>query len=324
MQLSGIYLITFIGASKSYIGSSFDLCTRGNHHLNALKKNKHRNKHLQRAFNKYGYDCFVFDILEQVNLSSYSDKKEKDIVLRKIEQEYLDKWLCANSDDSYFRKNSYNIAKKTVGGSGKSLIGKNHPKHKKVSVFDLNMNFIEEIAGLRAAERKYNITTIRSCCNGKASKCGNHIFRWSDNLDVKWTKSTYSPKGIPKAKKNPVYEYNSITGEFVKEWRCAEEATNQLGLNAGTISRILSGEYKNVKDKTFRKFKVDRIEPQKVRIIQEHPTIIVYDLKNKPLMEFQTYNEVRKALGVSRATVSTKCKDNSSYNNKYYFKFKTN
>lgn len=59
---SGIYKISLKNCEKVYIGSSQDLHTRKTTHLWGLKNNKHYNKYLQRAYNKYG--GFSFDILE--------------------------------------------------------------------------------------------------------------------------------------------------------------------------------------------------------------------------------------------------------------------
>jgi len=63
---SGIYQITCTENNKVYIGSAVNLNKRKNGHFETLKKNIHKNKHLQNAFNKYGLEKFVFDILEIV------------------------------------------------------------------------------------------------------------------------------------------------------------------------------------------------------------------------------------------------------------------
>ena len=63
---SGIYVITCIPSGKYYIGSSVDIGQRFTQHLSALRNNSHRNKYLQRAWNKYGFDNFKFDVLHPV------------------------------------------------------------------------------------------------------------------------------------------------------------------------------------------------------------------------------------------------------------------
>jgi len=62
---TGIYKILNTVTNDFYIGSaSVDLKSRKQQHFCGLKLNKHRNIHLQRAYNKYGKDSFVFNIIE--------------------------------------------------------------------------------------------------------------------------------------------------------------------------------------------------------------------------------------------------------------------
>ncbi|MFW6122530.1 MAG: GIY-YIG nuclease family protein [Petrotogales bacterium] len=52
-KISGIYNIICLPNQKVYIGSSNNIYRRYYLHLYELRKNKHTNIHLQRAFNKY-------------------------------------------------------------------------------------------------------------------------------------------------------------------------------------------------------------------------------------------------------------------------------
>ena len=61
---SGIYIIVNTENHKIYVGSTNRLNTRKNQHWYSLRHNKHPNKHLQSAWNKYGEDCFEFRIIE--------------------------------------------------------------------------------------------------------------------------------------------------------------------------------------------------------------------------------------------------------------------
>lgn len=53
MKTAGIYSITNVNDNKVYIGSTNNFEKRYYRHLHLLKKNKHFNIHLQRAFNIY-------------------------------------------------------------------------------------------------------------------------------------------------------------------------------------------------------------------------------------------------------------------------------
>ena len=79
-MVSGVYQIKNRINGKCYIGSSVNLRHRQREHVRKLQRGKHRNRHLQRAFDKYGIETFVFSILEYV-----SSKK-----LIESEQHYLD------------------------------------------------------------------------------------------------------------------------------------------------------------------------------------------------------------------------------------------
>lgn len=69
---SGIYAILNTCNNKTYIGQSKSVKQRIARHKSELKHNKHRNIYLQREYNKYGEECFVFKVLEfceEYNLS---------------------------------------------------------------------------------------------------------------------------------------------------------------------------------------------------------------------------------------------------------------
>ncbi len=61
---SGIYTITNTKNGHRYVGSAVDLKDRFRCHRQRLCRGKHRNAHLQRAWNKYGEDAFEFEVLE--------------------------------------------------------------------------------------------------------------------------------------------------------------------------------------------------------------------------------------------------------------------
>ena len=62
---SGIYTITNLINSKLYVGYSITVPARRRCHIHDLKNNIHDNEKLQRAWNKYGEDNFLFEILEE-------------------------------------------------------------------------------------------------------------------------------------------------------------------------------------------------------------------------------------------------------------------
>lgn len=78
---SGIYQIENQINRKCYVGSAINVQRRWQAHLSALRRGQHGNRHLQRAFDRYGESAFEFSILEHV---------EDSVQLISREQRYLD------------------------------------------------------------------------------------------------------------------------------------------------------------------------------------------------------------------------------------------
>jgi hypothetical protein len=114
-KISGVYQILNTLNNKRYIGSSVNIYNRFVDHKTKLNKNKHCNKHLQRAWNKYGEKHFKFEILETC-------EPIKDTLLF-LEQKYLD------------LKPEYNIQKFAYSNLGQSI-----SKRVKEAVAESNRN----------------------------------------------------------------------------------------------------------------------------------------------------------------------------------------
>jgi group I intron endonuclease len=76
MNKCGIYKITCANTGKFYIGSSKNIDVRWYHHVNDLIKSRHHSDHLQHAFDKYGREAFLFEIIEECP-ESIKDKREQ-------------------------------------------------------------------------------------------------------------------------------------------------------------------------------------------------------------------------------------------------------
>ena len=82
LEKKGVYRIKCLCDNKSYIGSTtVTFYERLNHHINQLKNNKHKNSHLQNAYNLYGEDCFEIVLVEFY---------ENDDIIIEREQFFLD------------------------------------------------------------------------------------------------------------------------------------------------------------------------------------------------------------------------------------------
>ena len=64
MAKSGVYEILNTTNGKRYVGSATKLLKRKRRHWADLRGNCHHSRHLQRAWNKYGEDAFIFEVIE--------------------------------------------------------------------------------------------------------------------------------------------------------------------------------------------------------------------------------------------------------------------
>ncbi len=193
-----IYKIVNLVNGKVYIGSASYYNKRRGTHIGLLRQNKHKNPHLQSAWNKYKEKNFEFSIIEKVS-------KREDLLKR--EQYWLDKSKCYN------RKYGYNIAKIAGSNLGNKISeeakkkigdywrGKPKPKeqiekYKKVQteingkvvlVYDKNGTFIKEYPSLSECSREIGITVgaisnfLSRKLQGRFTKRrGKYIFKYKD------------------------------------------------------------------------------------------------------------------------------------------------
>lgn len=66
-DFSAIYKIANKSSGKLYVGSALNANRRKIEHWRDLRGNRHGNRRLQRAWNKYGEDDFVFTVIEKVD-----------------------------------------------------------------------------------------------------------------------------------------------------------------------------------------------------------------------------------------------------------------
>lgn len=122
-----VYKIECKPNGRCYFGRSQELEKRWRAHKNMLRKDEHHNIEMQKDWNEYGEDSFVFEVLHEF------DNKEDSL---RVEQEYIN-----NS-----RGESYNISDSKNGGDTftynprreeireihrQQAIGKNNPMYGK-------------------------------------------------------------------------------------------------------------------------------------------------------------------------------------------------
>lgn len=103
MKKFGIYKITCTINDKVYIGST-EVCfkQRFKKHKQRLRNDYHENDYLQKSWNKYGEENFIFEILEEI-----LDKSK----VKEIEQIYLNDYILKGKDFCF------NLSKSATGGN---------------------------------------------------------------------------------------------------------------------------------------------------------------------------------------------------------------
>lgn len=211
MSKSAIYRILNKTTNKYYIGSAVNVKRRWYKHRLLLSANKHGNPYLQNAWNKYGEESFIFEVLEYVLQGSLS-KSEFRVPLLAREQYYKDLYK------SYDRKYGYDICKVAGSRLGTrhsdetkkklSLIrlekytGKNHPMYGKHHSNETKMK--QKIA---SQGNKYATGYIRSPETRLKDSIAKKGITWSKERRLK--RLNYSAVFINQIRKE--YEKNKIT-----------------------------------------------------------------------------------------------------------------
>ena len=174
----GIYQIRCLVNDKIYVGSAVNLSKRWAYHKFKMRLNKSACRILQKAWNKYGGENLVFEVIERI---------EDVNTLLEREQFHLDTL-----------KPQYNICK--IAGSqlgikrspesklrySASKSGKNSPsygKGKRVIQFDLQGNQIREWISVYEPYRELKFTPshIYECCKGRRKTA--YKFKWQYKND---------------------------------------------------------------------------------------------------------------------------------------------
>jgi len=114
----GIYGIFCLSNNKIYIGSTKNMNKRFNDHRYILNINKHKNKHLQNAWNKYGKNNFKFKIIEKY------DKYDENTILMSER-----KWI------NFYYPNIFNIS---LDPTQNPMLGRKHSEESKKKMGEIN------------------------------------------------------------------------------------------------------------------------------------------------------------------------------------------
>lgn len=210
----GVYQIRNAIDNKIYVGSSKNLYSRKESHFYNLSKNKHINQHLQNAYNKYGKENFIFEIIEFCNT-------DEQII---FEQYWLDKLnVCSNGYNIQPKAGKIIVTEETrkklrgrtpwnkgkrgiyseetllkmkdnhddISGIKNPFYGKHHTQEFKDKMMKERGHMVLCIEtkvvyfSLREAERETKIarTNITRACKGKIKTAGGYTWKFIDKIE---------------------------------------------------------------------------------------------------------------------------------------------
>lgn len=186
------------------------------------------------AIQKYGWDNFEVEILEEVPLDVIDD----------VEVEYILEYNTSN------KEKGYNIV--TDRQEFVRIFNQ-------IPVYSYDGNtgeFIEGFENVSDAERTMGVYrgSIRRILNDSLHHVKNRLWKTEKFDKVEVIKNNNQPTSLT------VYIYDAKTGDFLQEFASVREAARETGYNRSTIQEQLTKDVINrAKKYIFRYFKVDNL-----------------------------------------------------------------
>ena len=210
-QNCGVYQIRNKVNDKLYIGSSKRLGSRKRQHFSDLRCHRHRNRYLQRAYDKYGEGSFIFEVIE---FCSAEDRIE-------IEQYWVSKMQTFVNNQK-----GYNISE--VVEIPQPCRGSDNIKSKRT--IHVNTGKIYSSARIGAHETGQSYSAVRACCLKRGKMKSGDVWRFLEDYER-----------LSDLEKASLLEVESINKPVIcledkKVYESLGIAAKALNLNKGNIS----------------------------------------------------------------------------------------
>lgn len=208
--------------SKFYIGSTIHPFNRLFKHFSLLKTNKHTNRYLQKAYNKYGFPAFKIEIIEQ-NLDFSKVLEREQYYIDQLNPQYnLAKKVQSSLGIVWSKESKKKFSKLKMGVKLspehctalkenawlKGKFGADNYKSKKVFQYTLVGKFVAEYACTRIAAEKTKCLrkNIQNTCLGKQLTHAKFIWLYNPK-DLEYRVSQVSYKLLKIITKSPHRKY---------------------------------------------------------------------------------------------------------------------
>jgi group I intron endonuclease len=309
----GIYRIKNIINGKSYYGSSKNIEKRWKSHINGLNKNSHINSLLQRSWNKYGSDNFIFEVIEECEESLLLEREQHYL---NFGPEYNIGLKSSGGDNITKHPNRSEIVKKITESVKKRFDSMSEDDRKKFSKpMESNPNWRGGVSYIYCECGK-RIGYGHKYCNRCTPRYGeNNPFFGKTHSESTKVKSSKRMMGVYKGDQNKPIIIDGI------EYSSLGNASKQLNISSITIRwRVLSKnpKYKNYHYKGDEKIFYSK-EEQKERLSE--PQIGKKTNFNKPFLidgvEYRTLKEASEKLNIHQMTIKGRLQSPNFNNYKY-------
>jgi group I intron endonuclease len=157
-----------------------------------VKRKKLHNKHLQSAFEKYVFENFNFELLEECSkdISIYDLHQLEQSYINSMHPEYNKRTIVDTNhllNHSLETKNKISESLKKSFKNGTKIINRIQPHNIKVSLFDLSGNHIQDFPGLAHCAEFIgcSATSIKRATESRSRRIKNYIvLRTEDSVMI--------------------------------------------------------------------------------------------------------------------------------------------
>tara|TARA_E500000318_G_scaffold67984_4_gene62774 strand:+ start:5035 stop:5700 length:666 start_codon:yes stop_codon:yes gene_type:complete len=211
--MKGIYKIVNTVNNKIYIGSSSNIKHRWVVHRSYLNNNKHPNKHLQYAWNKYGPSSFKFSVIKEMNTG-----------IREEEQRMIMETKC------FDRNIGYNVSLNTQA----PMAGKTHTEASIAKMSEAKKGNKNNFYGKTHTEE-----TKQKISDSKKGVPLSEKHR-DKILKTAWKKGENHINAV--LTEQVVYNIKKEYSETTNKRGFSMRKSKELGVNYTTIQRIINNE----------------------------------------------------------------------------------
>jgi group I intron endonuclease len=247
MNIQCVYKIVNIVNQHQYIGSTINFDRRKKRHTRELTNKKHHSRHLQNAWDFYGFDKFEFHILEIVNDINELTNRET-FYLQSLNPEYN---TMRDIKSHIGLKRSLETRKKM----SLAQVGKKHSEETKQKLREINTGKKQSeetkqkrVSSMKSSE-KFNVA-VRSKDRSdkiKASRLNNGGYIITEEQKQK-ARDTLKLKNLPSPNNIKIQKYD-LNGNFICEYPSFQKAEKDNMLWRGSLSKHINNlqksEYKN-------------------------------------------------------------------------------